>query len=270
MVATVTQLTSATSTSRYFEQEGYYAKDNPEHRKSSRWHGRGAAALPLGRHVSPTRFTAVLEGRVPGSDTILGRIRVGEREHRPGTDITLQAPKSVSLAALVAGDNRIVGAHDAAVRATLDFVEEHLLVTRKWDRAMRRHVRVNAPSMVAATFRHKANRNLEPHLHTHAVVANMTQREDGRWGSLDMGPLGPARRLIGAHYRNELAARLRALGYALTPSMVGQVPGFEIDGYSRAVIVESSTRRTEIMDWIESRGLANTTANRKRVNGDVR
>ena len=64
--------------------------------------------------------------------------------------------------------------------------------------------------MVAATFRHKANRNLEPHLHTHAVVANMTQREDGSWGSLDMGPLGPARRLIGAHYRNELAARLRA------------------------------------------------------------
>ncbi|MCY3873388.1 MAG: relaxase domain-containing protein [Rhodobacteraceae bacterium] len=265
MVATVTQLTSATSTSRYFEQEGYYAKDDPEHRKSSRWHGRGAAALPLGRHVSPTRFTAVLEGRVPGTDTVLGRIRDGEREHRPGVDITLQAPKSVSLAALVAGDNRIIGAHDAAVRATLDFVEEHLLVTRRWDRAARRHVRVNAPSMVAATFRHKANRNLEPHLHTHAVVANMTRREDGNWGSLDMGPLGPARRLIGAHYRNELAARLRKLGYALRPSMVGQVPGFEIEGYSRELIMESSTRRTEIMDWIESRGLANTTANRQKA-----
>ena len=148
----------------------------------------------------------------------------------------------------MSGDNRIVGAHDAAVRATLDFVEEHLLVTREWDRSTRRHVRVNAPSMVAATFRHKANRNLEPHLHTHAVVANMTQREDGSWGSLDMGPLGPARRLIGVQYRNELAARLRKLGYALRPSMVGQVPGFEIEGYSRALIVESSTRRTEIMD----------------------
>ena len=265
MVATVTQLTSATSSSRYFEQEGYYAKDDPEHRKSSRWHGRGAEALPLGRHVSPTRFTAVLEGKVPGTDAVLGRIRDGEREHRPGIDITLQAPKSVSLAALVSGDARIVGVHDAAARATLDFVEEHLLVTRRWDRAARRHVRVNAPSMVAATFRHKANRNLEPHLHTHAVVANMTQREDGSWGSLDMGPLGPARRLIGAHYRNELAARLRKLGYALRPSMVGQVPGFEIEGYSRALIMESSTRRTEIMDWIGSRGLANTTANRQKA-----
>ena len=265
MVATVTPLTSAAVTTRYFEQDGYYAKDDPEHRKASRWHGRGAADLGLSRHVAPSRFEAVLAGKVPGTDTVLGRIRDGEREHRPGVDITMQAPKSVSLAALVAGDGRIVRAHDLAVRATLDFIEEQLLVTRQWDRASRRHSRVKAPSMVAATFRHKANRNLEPHLHTHAVIANMTRRADGSWGSLDMGPLGPAAKLFGAHYRNELAARLRALGYALRPSMVGQVPGFEIEGYDRALLEEHSTRRREILDWVRSRGLANTAANRQKA-----
>ncbi|MDE0523785.1 MAG: relaxase domain-containing protein [Boseongicola sp.] len=202
MVATVTSLTSAAVTTRYFERDGYYAKADPEHRKASRWHGEGAAALGLGRHVAPSRFEAVLAGAVPGTDITLGRIRDGRREHRPGLDVTLQAPKSVSLAALVAGDGRIVRAHDEAVRATLDFVEGNLLVVRQWDRERKRHVRVPSPSMVAATFRHKANRNLEPHLHTHAVIANMTRKPDGKWASLDTGALGRSERLIGAHYRN--------------------------------------------------------------------
>ena len=265
MVATVTSLTSVAVTTRYFERDGYYAKSDPEHRKASRWHGRGATALGLGRHVSPARFEAILSGAVPGTDVTLGRIREGKREHRPGVDITMQAPKSVSLAALVSGDARIIRAHDRAVEATLGFVEENLLVTRQWDRAAKRHVRMKAPSMVAATFRHKANRNLEPHLHTHAVIANMTQRPDGTWASLDTGPLRPAEKLVGAHYRNELAARLRELGYALRPTMVGQVPGFEIEGIDRALLEEHSTRRQEIMDWVRSRGLADTAANRQRA-----
>ena len=265
MVATVTSLTSAAVTTRYFERDGYYAKADPEHRKASRWHGEGAAALGLGRHVAPSRFEAVLAGAVPGTDITLGRIRDGKREHRPGLDVTLQAPKSVSLAALVSGDGRIVRAHDEAVRATLDFVEGNLLVVRQWDRERKRHVRVPAPSMVAATFRHKANRNLEPHLHTHAVIANMTRKPDGRWASLDTGALGRSERLIGAHYRNELAARLLRLGYALRPSMVGQVPGFEIEGYGRKLLEENSSRRQEIVAWVRSHGLANTAANRQRA-----
>ncbi len=265
MVATVTSLTSAAVTTRYFERDGYYAKADPGHRRASRWHGEGAAALGLGRHVAPSRFRAVLAGAVPGTDVTLGRVRDGRREHRPGVDVTLQAPKSVSLAALVAGDARVVRAHDGAVRATLDFVEGHLLATRQWDRARKRHVRVASPSMVAATFRHRANRNLEPHLHTHAVIANMARRPDGSWASLEAGALGRSERLIGAHYRNGLAARLMRLGYGLRPSMVGRVPGFEIAGYGRRLLEENSSRRLEIVAWVRERGLADTAANRQRA-----
>ena len=41
--------------------------------------------------------------------------RDGEIHHRPGRDVTLSAPKSVSLMALVGGEERIVAAHDRAV-----------------------------------------------------------------------------------------------------------------------------------------------------------
>ena len=176
MVATVVSLTSASSTVHYFRREGhglgkpvndngedYYARSDDEHRKASRWRGSGAAALGLSGHVEPGEFRRVLQGYVPGTDIRLGRRRDGEHEHRPGVDITLSAPKSVSLEALLGGPGsaRAMRAHDAAVRATLDFIETRLLRTRRWSREERRSVQVNAPLLVAATFRHITER---PHM----------------------------------------------------------------------------------------------------------
>ncbi len=170
MVATVFNLTLASSTVHYFRREGhglgpnlpanenedYYARRDDEHRKASRWRGVGAAALGLSGHVEPGEFRRVLQGYVPGTDIRLGRLRDREHEHRPGLDITLSAPKSVSLEALLGGPGaaRAMRAHDAAVRATLDFIETRLLRTRRWSREERRSVQVNAPALVAATFRH--------------------------------------------------------------------------------------------------------------------
>ncbi len=66
-----------------------------------------------------------------------------------------------------------------AVRATLGFIETELLQTRSYNQATGRRPRVQADGMAAATFRHLASRNLDPQLHTHAVVANMTRGRDG-------------------------------------------------------------------------------------------
>ena len=129
---------------------------------------------------------AYSRGYVPGTDIRLGRLRDGEHEHRPGVDITLSAPKSVSLEALLGdpGSARAMRAHEAAVRATLAFIETRLLRTRRWSREERRSVQVNAPMLVAATFRHITSRNNDPQLHTHCVIANMTR--DGAAGDLSI------------------------------------------------------------------------------------
>ncbi len=274
MVATVTAITSASATVHYFEQEGYYARNSPEHRRASFWHGAAARALGLGRHVKPKIFESILAGHVPGTGQRLGRARDGEHQHRPGVDITFSAPKSVSLQALVRGDERVIRAHDEAVRSTLDMIERDFLVTRVHNPATGRRERRRAQGMVAGTFRHLASRNLDPQLHTHSVVANMTRGPDGSWRSLDTGGLHSRRLLIGAHYRGELARRLMDLGYELEETMIGPVPGFEIAGWEKETLDAFSTRRKEIVEHVEEKGWdynaataqAATLATRRRKN----
>jgi len=142
--------------SAYYEEDGYYARDDPRHRSASVWAGRGAEELGLEGPVDADVFQTILEGRVPdGSGRRLGRRgKDGEIVHRPGRDLTFSAPKSVSLAALVGGDGRIVDAHDRAVRATLAWVERNAAETRVQDPETGRMVRARGQEIVAATFRH--------------------------------------------------------------------------------------------------------------------
>ena len=74
-----------------------------------------------------------------------------------------------------------------------------------------------------------------------------------------MGGLHRARHLIGAVYRDKLAEILRAKGFKLVPSKVGHVPSFEIAGYSKAVLDGFSSRRREIVEFIEAKGWSYNT-----------
>ncbi len=254
MVASVSNITSASSTVQYFEKDGYYSKNDPEHRKASCWVGQGAVQLGLTGHIDPDRFRSVLNGYVPETDIRLGRIRDGEHEHRAGIDLTLSAPKSVSLEALVHGNDLVQSAHDAAMRVTLDFVEKRIVQTMVWSRTKKKMERVHAPALVAATFRHAASRNLDPQLHTHCVIVNMTHDTNGKWRSIELPDLMRNNKLIGAFYRNELARQLRQLGFALAPTMIGHVPGFEIAGHDRVALEAFSSRRRDILDYIAEKG----------------
>ncbi len=254
-------LASASQGASYYERDGYYAKDDPEHREASAWVGRGAEELGLKGPVDPETFRAVLEGRVPdGSGRQLGRRgRDGEILHRPGRDLTFSAPKSVSIAALVGGDGRIVETHDRAVAATLAWVERNAAETRMKDPETGKMARTGGQRIVAALFRHDTSRNLDPQLHTHAVLANMVRGGDGKWRSMANEGLYAKQKLIGMLYRNELAAGLAKLGYAIEKTHADG--RFEIAGVPREAIDAFSTRRAEIEAAMEARGLGSSADN---------
>ncbi len=247
----------------YFERDGYYSKDAPEHREASAWLGGGAEALGLRGPVDPDIFRAVLEGEVPdGSGKTLGRLdRDGNRIHRPGRDLTFSAPKSVSLAALVGGDDRVIDAHDRAVRRAVDWVERSAAETRAMDRESGRLARVGGQKIVVASFRHDTSRNLDPQLHTHAVITNMARDGAGKWRTMSNEKLYTSKMLIGALYRSELARGLGALGYEIEKTHADG--RFELAGVSRAVVEAYSTRRAEIEAAMAGRGLGTPAENQR-------
>ena len=261
MVVSVGAVASPSQGISYYERDGYYAKDDPEHRAASAWAGRGAAELGLKGAVDPDAFKAVLEGQVPHGPRLGKRGRDGSISHRPGRDLTFSAPKSVSLIALVGGDERIVAAHDRAVKRALGWVERNAAETRLSDPGTGKMVRAKGQKTVAGTFRHDTSRNLDPQLHTHAVLANMVRGGDGKWRTMANEPLYRGQKLIGMVYRSELASMLDWMGYGIEKSHADG--RFEIAGVSREVVEAFSTRRAEIQAAMAERGLGDPDKNPK-------
>ncbi|MDH7973285.1 MobF family relaxase [Sphingomonas sp. AR_OL41] len=250
MVASVSALTSAAQASSYYEADDYYAEGGLS---PSEWQGQGAEELGLSGEVDRDRFRALLEGRIGGQQ--LGTVRDGQLEHRPGWDVTLSAPKSVSIMAEVAGDRRLIAAHGEAVKTALAHVEQHMAATRIRDGgSVNREATGN---LIVASFQHGTSRAQDPQLHTHNVIMNATRGDDGAWRSLEPRALYQLQKQIGAIYRQELALKVRELGYEIEP---GKDSMFEIKGVSGEVIAAFSTRSAEIEAALGERGTSRDAA----------
>jgi conjugative relaxase-like TrwC/TraI family protein len=250
MVASVSALTSSAQASSYYETDDYYAEGGLS---PSEWHGKGAAKLGLSGDVDREIFRELLDGKI--GDQQLGTIRDGELEHRPGWDVTLSAPKSVSIMAEVAGDRRLIAAHGQAVKTALEHVETHMAATRvRHGGAVSREATGN---LIVASFQHGTSRAQDPQLHTHNVIMNATRGEDGSWRSLEPRALYQLQKQIGAIYRQELALRVCELGYGIE---AGKDSLFEIKGVSAEVMAAFSTRSAEIEAALGERGSSRDTA----------
>jgi conjugative relaxase-like TrwC/TraI family protein len=238
----LTPVGSASGAGAYYSQDNYYTTS--ELTEASEWFGRGAEALGLQGAVGEQAFVDVLSGKLPdGSE-----ITAVNGEHRPGLDMTFSAPKSVSLLALIGKDDRIVGAFRESVTATLTWAEKNLIEARVWDPATKMQVAEKTGNMLVASFLHDVNRNNEPQLHVHAVIANATKASDGKWHAVRNDQLYRGQHLLGAIHNAELRARIEELGYETTPARNPIDGAFEIKGVSREAIDAFSTRREEILE----------------------
>ncbi|MGH9622754.1 MAG: MobF family relaxase [Bryobacteraceae bacterium] len=221
------------------------------------WHGQLSGVLNLSGEVKAEAFDRLSEGQHPQTREQLVRhretikTRAGDEVgHRAGWDLTFNAPKTVSLTALVGEDERVRAAHRQAVRTALDATEKYVQArmggtnpaetTGKW---------------IAATFEHDTARPVDgypaPHLHTHVVVFNLTEDATGQARSLQPYELFKIQSMSTAVYQNELEYRLRQLGYEITRG-ANHAP--DIKGYSAEYLAAESQRSAQIYGEMEERG----------------
>ncbi len=239
----------------YYARDNYYTADQAE--GASTWAGEGAAELGLSGQVDAEQFEKVLAGELPN-----GAVLDAKRgEHRPGWDITMSVPKSVSILALVGGDARLVVAVREAAAATLSWAERNIAEGRVWNG--KGQVPEATGRLVAATFLHDVNRNGEPQLHVHNVIANATRTADGKWRALHADQLYERQHVMDAVFLSALRGRVETLGFATNLRHDGRNGAFEIAGVSREVVQAFSVRSAQIDAYIKERGLENTPQTRE-------
>ncbi|HEV2071909.1 MAG TPA: MobF family relaxase [Acidimicrobiales bacterium] len=212
-----------------------------------RWVGRGSAATGLAGEVSPEQLASLFEGAHPVTGETLGvgyRVRPGA-DRVTGWDLTFSAPKSVSALWGVGGGEvgmAVRSAHDAAVQAALDYLEEHAAFSRQGKAGIRQ---VDTEGLVAAAFVHRSSRAGDPQLHTHVLVSGRVRCGDGEWRALDSRALHRELKTAGMVYQAALRAELSArLG--LRWSEVDRHGQAEVAGVPERLCRHYSARRKRI------------------------
>jgi conjugative relaxase-like TrwC/TraI family protein len=174
---------------------------------------------------------------------------------RPGFDVTLRPPKSVSILWALGDDQQraaIRDAHREAVDEVVRYFEGQATFARS------KGNRVLTHGLVGAAFDHRTSRAGDPLLHTHVVIANLTFTALDTWRALDGHPLYDhalsGGHLYQAHLRLLLSTRL---GVRWAPVHNGWA---EIVGVPHGVIAEFSQRRNEIEELLAESGYSSARA----------
>jgi conjugative relaxase-like TrwC/TraI family protein len=221
---------------------------------SGQWIGEGARPLGLSGVTNESEFVNLCRNLHPQSGEQLTprlnskRVSMDKDGHdhesanrRVFYDFTLSPPKSVSIAALVGNDKRIIEAHDEAVQVAMCQLQTYA-ATRV--RTQGQYSQRTTGNVVGAVFRHDTSRALDPHLHSHCILFNATwDATEGRWKALEAGEMVTAQRFVRNVYYHEMVRSLQRFGYGVESNPRGD---FEIAGVSKELIDRFSKRHREI------------------------
>jgi conjugative relaxase-like TrwC/TraI family protein len=264
-VLTISKPLSATQAQTYHRKEFTAKEQNYWSQRgeiAGEWQGRLAEKFGLAAAVAAEDFARLSQGQHPQTGEQLVRQRasyeytdadgkaVKTMEHRAGWDATFSAPKSVSLTALVGGDDRVRAAHRESVRIALEHLEYYAMA-----RIGGNHPAEPTAKFIAAKFEHDTARPVDgyaaPQLHTHAVIFNIAERETGEYRALQPQSLFASQQFATAIYQSELTYRLRQHGYEITAGRSGAP---EIKGYTQEYLDASSPRSQQIREYLERTG----------------
>ncbi len=211
------------------------------------WHGRGLPDLGLTARaiVTEAELEALFaRGISPRTGAQLGR--PWRTDGVTGFDLCFSAPKSVSALWALGNEElaaAVTGAHRAAVRAALGYLDTHAAFSRVGTDG---HTQVPTAGFAAALFDHRTSRAGDPQLHTHALVLNKVRCPDGAWRTVDGAELFHHKRSAGALYQAALRSELtRRLGIGWdAPNAHGQA---EIAGMPPELLRVWSKRTAQVL-----------------------
>ena len=231
--------------------EDYYSQGSKT--TPSRWVGSAAEALALSGPVDREDHLQTLQGFDPRTGEALVQ-KAGENR-RYAIDLTFSAQKSVSIAWAVGTEEvkrGIEAAQDRAVEKTLAFIEERMSLGRRGS-AKEGTITKEHVKLLAAVYRHGSSRELDPQIHSHAMLQNLGLRPDGSWGALNEKEIFEWKMALGAVYRAELASEInKNLGFGIEADR----EYFRLAGIPSELEEEFSKRRTQIEAALASKGLS--------------
>lgn len=272
MVATVAAGTSA----RYYSKQSEYYVGGGE--PAGRWiTATDNFGAVHGARVDNALFERLHAGRDADGQLLLSN-KGNRTDHVGGIDLTLSAPKSVSVAFALADPNTrpaIEQAQYEACEATIAFLDRHAAFCR---RGKNGHRLERVGGLTVASFQHGEARPVahengrvfaDPNLHTHAVILNCAVREDGTIGALDARHLFAYKMAAGAVYHLALSSNLKKIGFEI--GEVGKngifevvVPPYNNDATAgqkfTALQRHFSARRGEVEQAIAAEGLSTAEA----------
>jgi conjugative relaxase-like TrwC/TraI family protein len=216
-----------------------------------RWYGDGTKALGLSGTVRPKVLRRLFQGvSTDGKSRLVQEVVQKDLKRQSGWDLTFSAEKSVSILWAISDPTMrkfIETAHEKAVQRALDFLQLEGGVTRRGKGSKR----FEPAALIWAMFQHGTARSNQPQLHTHCLLLNLGVRSDGTTGSIVTKRIFRLKMVAGAIYRQELGHLLRrTLGLPLQQKR----SWFEIQGISKILILRFSSRRIEILNYLEKMG----------------
>lgn len=195
--------------SKHLSANDYYSENETV---VGHWQGKSALALGLeGKEVTAQAFDALAINRHPQHG---GKLR--PRDSKVSFhDFVVSAPKSVSVAALVGGDERLREAYDQCVEKAFARLESFAARRERKGKFHGSEEYVRTGETIAAVFKHDTSRLLDPQLHTHLVFSNLTwDQNTGQWFALQPKLMAEeSKAWIRGRFYRELEAACHQLGY---------------------------------------------------------
>jgi len=227
--------------SKYFENERHIVEYYSEKNRKPRLFGK-FPILPNKINLQELPTDKILE-------------TMGSRK-RAALDLTWSASKSISVAAIALGEEKVREAWEKGIER---FIQEsqRYIYTRKKEGEERKYVQAEGAWMV---FTHELSREGDPQIHAHCLILNKVRRDDGKYTALCAEMIVERKYFLDTIANLETLYRLQQAGYK---AYLDSHNNCEIGGISETIQEIFSKRRRQVEELARERGISIQEASRE-------